>query len=465
MGLKEFFEGAEKLLKQEKKKKDPTYKESVEKGCYAPPQGGVHSHSLLRSLLKSRIGGTHQHLFVVRRVSGELVILSTDWDGAHMHTMDEASGREMNSMVSAHQHVVRINEEIELENGEKLMPGMILLTEFDGEHPHTADMLESSNFDGGHKHTLKLPGDMEIESLDITDFWEIFGPFESADPRDFVSTEEIISRFSQSSVRIEKMMCGVEVQEDEPDWKKIAAAAFGHELVEKEAVERIFKAKEVSELILSKKQFKSVDDVMKKLEELDYPNVDKKDVEDQPNIFRARIMAPSAFDRDSLKEISLGGGVRALVGESKDELKKEDDDGELTEKVTKSMPEEVLIMKQDDEKRILTGIVLEPEVEDFEGDIISEEEIERAATFFLQNSRTIGFRHKKKLINAKLTSSWVTPVAFTVDGPNGKQKVKKGTWLISVHVPDDEIWAMVKKKMINGLSVGGFGARQVEARK
>ena len=54
----------------------------------------------------------------------------------------------------------------------------------------------------------------------------------------------------------------------------------------------------------------------------------------------------------------------------------------------------------------------------------------------------------------------VMPAGFTIDGPNGKQKVKKGSWLISVHVPDEKLWRDVKSKKINAFSVGGFGQRQ-----
>lgn len=132
-----------------------------------------------------------------------------------------------------------------------------------------------------------------------------------------------------------------------------------------------------------------------------------------------------------------------------DEIKKESDEG---------IAEEIPIMKINDEKRIVYGIVLEPEVVDDEDDIISKEEIQKTAHAFMKESRTIGFRHNKKS-KASLVESSLIQKEFKIKGPFGTQNVKKGTWVIGVHVPDDKEWENIKTGKIQAFSVGGFGSR------
>jgi len=113
------------------------------------------------------------------------------------------------------------------------------------------------------------------------------------------------------------------------------------------------------------------------------------------------------------------------------------------------------IIKADDEQQIVTGIVLEPNTIDAHGDEMTADEIEKAAHFFMQHSRTIGDSHKKKA-PADLIESYVAPDDFTLNG----QKIKKGTWMISVKILDDKVWKQVKDGFYTGFSVGGFGIRE-----
>ena len=517
---------------RKKKKKKPVYGQEVEKGLKTgQPESGTHPHSLIRNLLKTGVDGRHRHLFVVRDVRGQLIQLITELDGEHWHTMDEPTSKNVKEGVSAHQHIVRISFEILLDNGETLHPGMVFITKRDGAHVHGADMLETTNFDGAHPHILELPGDLRIQSLDIAEFWEMFGPFDLTDVSPIFSTDQIQDRFSEPClVAINKSYSGyLEIDDKVPDWKLVLAASMGTKLERVEKEEIIFKQDEVQEVILSKRKFKDLESAKDKLADLEYQNAQ---VEDQPNVFRAEVKRPSEFKRDSLRELRLETGVRVVVGipknqivrkqteiqtlvfskdkftekQARDFAKRNDfkttkidtagpsfrirqrDPGDFTrlrtitlpgsdgvkatvgpvkkeaeerdfERVAEVCPEKLMICKRDDEKRIVTGIVLEPDVVDLQGDIITEDEIEKSAAFFLQKSRTIGFRHRKKA-KANLVGSMVMPAAFTLKGPNGKQKVRKGTWLISVHVPDDKEWSDIKKKDINAFSVGGFGSRE-----
>jgi len=113
------------------------------------------------------------------------------------------------------------------------------------------------------------------------------------------------------------------------------------------------------------------------------------------------------------------------------------------------------ILKADEEQRLVYGVVLEPDTVDSQGDTISADEIEKAAHRFLVKSRVVGDRHSKKA-KAEVVESYIAPIDFEWGG----QKVKKGSWVLGVHISDDRLWNAVKKGEYQSFSVGGFGVRE-----
>jgi hypothetical protein len=114
----------------------------------------------------------------------------------------------------------------------------------------------------------------------------------------------------------------------------------------------------------------------------------------------------------------------------------------------------VPIRKKDEKRRIVTGVVLEPEVVDLQEDITSADEIELAAHEFLAsyNSGTqIGDMHEEFDRTIELVESYIAPVDFTIDG----EIVRKGSWVISVRVVDDDAWERVESGELTGFSIGG----------
>ena len=126
------------------------------------------------------------------------------------------------------------------------------------------------------------------------------------------------------------------------------------------------------------------------------------------------------------------------------------------------------IFKQDDAKRIVTGPVLIPENIDLQEDIISAEEIEKAAHNYLLKlsfhddpefladlglsaKSKRGFMHVEFNRKIALVESYLAPVEFSLNG----RIVKAGTWVMSVKVFDDEAWSLVQAKKITGFSIGG----------
>ena len=68
----------------------------------------------------------------------------------------------------------------------------------------------------------------------------------------------------------------------------------------------------------------------------------------------------------------------------------------------------------------------------------------------------MGLQHKG-LVNGKvrLVESYIAPTEMAV----GRAKVRAGTWMIGLHVADDDLWAQVKKGELTGLSIGGFAQK------
>jgi len=110
-------------------------------------------------------------------------------------------------------------------------------------------------------------------------------------------------------------------------------------------------------------------------------------------------------------------------------------------------------------ERVVTGVVLQPETVDAQGDIYSAEVVKEAAYRYLAdyNHRTrTGYMHKEFGRDLDLVESWVT----REEAKFGSQQVKKGSWMMSQRVNDDAAWEKVKAGEINGFSIGGVARAQ-----
>lgn len=108
------------------------------------------------------------------------------------------------------------------------------------------------------------------------------------------------------------------------------------------------------------------------------------------------------------------------------------------------------------EERYVLGIVLEPDVVDAQNDTYSADEVRRAEQVFMEQYRHTGLMHREKVDDVvKILESYLAPVDFDLSGT----AVKKGTWLMAVHVLDDELWKQVKAGGLTGFSIGGSAVR------
>ena len=112
------------------------------------------------------------------------------------------------------------------------------------------------------------------------------------------------------------------------------------------------------------------------------------------------------------------------------------------------------IVKTDAENHYVTGIVYEPMEEDSHGNFMTEEEITKAAYWFAKNGDKVDLQHSfEPLDGATVVENWIAKADFEIDG----EAISKGTWLMTVEVADESVWAGIEKGEITGFSMGGLG--------
>lgn len=215
-----------------------------------------------------------------------------------------------------------------------------------------------------------------------------------------------------------------------------------------------------------------------------------------PNFHSCRIKSPGLFQSDSFRTIQ-SGKLSIIIGRLKGETTtttqafrysieaytesaarahceknegtfeaaaKEERKGAAVNAVmqTKSIQKEwsVDFIKVEEEKRLVTGIVIEPEVEDTYGDIISIEEIEKAMIRFMEGNPQIRVEHDPDYApKVVIIENWIEREGRMI----GEQFVKVGTWLMTTKVFDDDVWKLIKEGKLNGYSFRGPGLGVVES--
>lgn len=118
---------------------------------------------------------------------------------------------------------------------------------------------------------------------------------------------------------------------------------------------------------------------------------------------------------------------------------------------TESVDVSIISKSDDDDERIVVGVVYEPDEEDTQGDYATAEEIRTAAYSFMENGQTYHVMHKGVAVNIGVLESYLAPVEFAV----GEEIVKKGTWMLTSRIIDADMWADIKSGKLAGYSMGG----------
>ena len=136
--------------------------------------------------------------------------------------------------------------------------------------------------------------------------------------------------------------------------------------------------------------------------------------------------------------------------------------------------QEIKLAKVDDEKRIVMGAALIPNKPIFRkrNDTMfyvyfSEDTVRRSSELFFQNGNQSNatLEHQMKANGLTVVESWI------VEGEQDKSRiygldVPKGTWMISMKITDDELWAEIKEgKKYKGFSIEGFYSSRATIKK
>ncbi|MEC0131528.1 MULTISPECIES: XkdF-like putative serine protease domain-containing protein [Paenibacillus] len=123
-----------------------------------------------------------------------------------------------------------------------------------------------------------------------------------------------------------------------------------------------------------------------------------------------------------------------------------------------AIQKQVQIAKIDDDKRIVKGVVYQPDVADAHDDQMDEVEIEKAAHLFMEKQHTynIDKQHDLEVDKGFVIESYIAPCDMTL----GEQQIVKGSWVAAVKVTDEDTWESIKKGEITGFSMWGVGKRE-----
>lgn len=172
--------------------------------------------------------------------------------------------------------------------------------------------------------------------------------------------------------------------------------------------------------------------------------------------------------------VALGKVANEALGDRADEfvphpeaVRKKGDSGEvgrklgrLTDKMDEQRVEksyEARVVKTDDELQEITGVVMEPDSVDTDGDWAPADEIHKAMTFFMENSQQMKIQHQQKTEEVAVIENWQTRTEKRI----GDEMVPAGSWIMTVKVRDEQLWKAAKSGDLNGFSIGAI-ARFVE---
>ena len=126
------------------------------------------------------------------------------------------------------------------------------------------------------------------------------------------------------------------------------------------------------------------------------------------------------------------------------------------------------IVKADRAQQIVYGVVLEPFVEDTQGDWERPAEIEKAAHRYLAKvargrAAVHTVQHRERAfskadgIGLVPLESFIAPCDFSYEG--SADIIRKGSWVLVAKVESPELWQAVLDGKLTGWSVGGRGVR------
>jgi len=127
----------------------------------------------------------------------------------------------------------------------------------------------------------------------------------------------------------------------------------------------------------------------------------------------------------------------------------------------------------DEDKRTLIGPALIPdkniprydELSDEEYDVFfSQDTVKLASELFLKTNRTNEhtLEHQEKVDGVSVVESWIVSDPEMDKAKHFGMEMPVGTWMVRVHVGNDEMWEAVKEGSIRGFSIEGYFVDSVQ---
>lgn len=113
-----------------------------------------------------------------------------------------------------------------------------------------------------------------------------------------------------------------------------------------------------------------------------------------------------------------------------------------------------IVKAVNEELKQATFIVMAPNEVDLHGDITSEDEVRKACFNFNKFCGKANLFHVAETEKFEFAESYLAPTDFVL----GDNFVKKGTWLTTIQVLDDELWDLIKSGEVNGVSIGAIAS-------
>lgn len=107
----------------------------------------------------------------------------------------------------------------------------------------------------------------------------------------------------------------------------------------------------------------------------------------------------------------------------------------------------------DEEQKLFTAVVLRPDMVDAHGDIYDDVAVEKACHNYMEFCRKGNLQHLVQVEKAIPVESYIAKSDF----PLGEGEVKKGDWVMTMKINDDDIWQGCKDGLFTGFSVGCKG--------
>lgn len=115
----------------------------------------------------------------------------------------------------------------------------------------------------------------------------------------------------------------------------------------------------------------------------------------------------------------------------------------------------VEVLKANDAKKIIYGVVLRPYIADAHDDTMITDEIEKSAHNYLMFYRNAGVNHIEEA-EAMIVESYIAPSDLTIN----KREITKGSWIVAMKIFDDNLWLKVKQGDFKAFSAGGYAKRE-----